>query len=256
MTTMKNKMINLGAGMVLMAGLVVAPSTFAFDSAALTKSLVASPVSERTATAADLVSKASAADKQAVAQAVVKAAIGLNASAAGDIVSMIAKQNPSLASIVAVTAATLQPKQLGVITKAAVTAAPSEVANIVAALIKSSPKNYSVIADAAAEAAPSSSREILAAVAANVPNLQTLIQGAVAGYAMSDVNLPVQMILNQVSTSSDTASTAPQPVSPATPILSPVGSGVGGPFQTISGTPTAITVFTAEPTGTRTYGSY
>jgi len=249
-------MINLGAGVVLMAGLVVAPSTFAFDSAALTKSLVASPVSERTATAVDLVSKASAADKQAVAEAVVKSAIGLNPSAASDIVSAIAHQTPSVAPIAAVTAATLQPKQMAAITKAAVAAAPSEVANIVAALIKSSPKNYSVIADAAAEAAPSSSREILAAVAANVPNLQTLIQGAVAGYAASDVNLPVPMILNQVSPSSDTASTAPQPVSPATPILSPVGAGIGAPFQTISGTPTVVTVFTAEPTGTRTYGSY
>jgi len=246
---MKNKMFNWAAGVALIAGLAVSPSALASDSADFTKALSNSPLLERPAKAAGLVTQASAADKQSVAAAVVKAAVALNPSSASDIVSAVARDNPAVAPVAAVTAATLQPKRLGPIAKAAVAAAPSEAANIVAALIKAFPKDYSLIAVAAAEAAPSAGREILLAVADSVPSLQTFIQGAIAGFSANDANLPVQAILSQALAANPSAPLPTPVISPNAPVLSGPGTGVGAPFQPV-GTPTVITAFTPE-TGKR-----
>jgi hypothetical protein len=160
------------------------------------------------------VAAAPAADKQDVAVAAVKAAIGLNPASAVAIVSAVARDNPSTAPLAAVTAATLQYKQLGLIAQAAVAAAPSETGKIVAALIKEFPKDYSLIAAAASVGAPSAGREILKAVADNVPALQPAIQGAIAKFAANDINLPVLAILSQSAAPATT-----QPTATLTPLM-------------------------------------
>lgn len=116
---MKNNLISLVSRMTLIAGLAVSLPVLASNSADLNKALAGSSAVELPAKAADLVAKASAADKQKVAAAVVKAAVGVNPAAVVAIVSAVARENPSAASVTAVTATTLQHKRIGQIAKAA-----------------------------------------------------------------------------------------------------------------------------------------
>jgi hypothetical protein len=240
------KIISLTGCAALIAGLAIAPAALASNSADATKALAGSTVLELPGKAADLVAKASAADKQNVAAATVKAAIGLNPSAVIDIVSAVARENPATAPVAAVTAAILQHKRIDQIAKAAVAAAPSQAAKIVAALIKEFPRDYGVIAIAAAEGAPSAGREILAVVAQHVPALQTYIQGAMAGFAANDGNLPIQAILMQSYNQAVTAGaavSAPAPTVSATtgtPSLSP--TVINAPF-----TPPTAPIITIGP---------
>jgi hypothetical protein len=194
---MQTNITRVISSVALIAVIVVSPAVFASNSADVTKVLASSTALELPAKAASLVAKASAADKQNVTVAVVKAAIGINPSAAVAIVSSVARENPATAPLAAVTATTLQHKRIDLITKAAAAAAPSEAARIVAALIKEFPQDYGVIAIAAAEGVPSAGREILAVVADYVPALQSSIQASTATFAANDGNVPVQAILSQ-----------------------------------------------------------
>jgi hypothetical protein len=193
---MKANITRVISNMALIAGLAVSLTALASNSADVTKILAGSTALELPAKAANLVAKASAADKQNVAIAVVKAAIRINPSAAVAIVSAVARENPATAAVAAVTAAILQHKRLDLITKAAAAAAPSEAAKIVAALIREFPQSYGIIAIAAAEGAPAAGREILAVVADYVPALQSGIQSAITSFAANG-NVPVQAILSQ-----------------------------------------------------------
>ncbi|MGA2541428.1 MAG: hypothetical protein ABSG78_07670 [Verrucomicrobiota bacterium] len=248
---MRNKVISLMSGLSLVAGLAVGPAVLASDSADVTKALAGSTALELPAKAANLVAKASAADKKNVAVAAVKAAVALNPSAATDIVSAVARENPAMAPVAAVTAATLQHKQIGLIAKAAAAAAPSEAGKIVAALIKEFPKDYGVIAIAAAEGAPSAGREILAVVAEYVPALQALIQGATA----NNGNVAVLAIISQALASGFAVSTTvPQPTQPAAPIIPSLSAPVITPAPFVPlGTVITYTTTTLEPTGPRSY---
>jgi len=247
---MKTKMISLISGLSLVAGLAVVPAALASNSASVTKALAGSTALDLPSKTAGLVAKASAADKQSMAIAAVKAAVTLNPSIATKIVSSVAGENPSLAPVVAVTAATLQHKQIGLITKSAVAAAPTEATKIVAAMLKEFPKDYGVIAIAASEAAPSAGREILAVVAQYVPGLQALIQGATS----DNGTFPVQSVIRQATTE-DLIATVPQQTLPGatpTPELSPPTVTPGG-FQTFGGSPVILTSSsgTQTETGTR-----
>jgi hypothetical protein len=195
--TMTNKINNLVSSVALIAGLAVSPCAFALSSADVSKDLAGLTAQELPAKAAGLVAKVAAADKQDVAVAVVKAAIGLNPAGSVTIVSQVARENPTTAPAVAVTAVTLQHKRIGMIAKAAATAAPSEAAKIVAALIKEFPRDYGVIALAVSEGAPKARREILAVVADNVPALQPYIQATLANFSATDGSIPIQAILSQ-----------------------------------------------------------
>jgi hypothetical protein len=249
---MKNNVISLISGMSLVAGLVISPVALASNSADVTKALAGSTALELPAKTANLVAKASAADKQSVAVAAVKAAVALNPSATIAIVSAVARDNPAMAPVAAVTAVTLQHNQIGLITKAAVAAAPSEAAKIVAALIKEFPKDYGVVAIAAAEGAPSAGQEILAVVANYVPALQALIQGVTA----NNGNVSVPAIISQALASDYPVSTTavPQPTTPATPIVPSLSPPVitSSPFVPL-GTVSTYTTTTLEPTGPRNY---
>jgi hypothetical protein len=204
----------------------------------VTKALSGSSSLELPAKAASLVTQASAADKQDVAAAVVKAAVGLNPAAAVAVVSAGVRDNPSTAPAAVLAAVTLQHKQIGLVVKAAATAAPSEAGSIVAAMIKEFPKDYSVIAIAAAEGAPSAGREILTIVANDVPALQPSIQNAISGFAANDGNLPVLAILSQSSSPAPVSSvapvmlTTPMTTSAAEPMLA--GPSFGAPFTPVT----------------------
>jgi hypothetical protein len=214
---MKAKITRVISSVALIAGLGVSPSVLASNSADVTKALAGCTALELPARAANLVAKASAADKQNVAVAVVKAAVGLNPSAAVAIVSTVARDNPATAPLAAVTAATLQHQRIDLITKAAANAAPSEAARIVAALIKEFPRDYGVIAIAAAEGAPSAGREILAVVADYVPALQAPILASTAAFAANNGNVPVQAILSQSYNQALTSGVAVSTQMPSTP---------------------------------------
>ena len=260
-------MISLVTSVALIAGLAVPPAVLASSLADVTKSLAGSPALELPAKAANLVATASAADKQDVAVAAVKAAVGLNPASAVAIVSAVARDNPSTAPVAAVTAATLQHKQIGLITKAAVVAAPTEAGKIVAALIKEFPKDYSLIAVAAAEGAPLIGREILKAVADNVPALQPAIQGAIAKFAANDSNLPVLAILSQsnVQAAASAAPATPQAPATLTPVMITVDTPLlatptfGLPFTPVTTinniSPSQTTAQQPYPSGSRPYGS-
>jgi hypothetical protein len=195
--TMKTSIISMISGVALITGFALSPVALASDSTAVTKALAGSTAVELPAKAASLVANASGVNKQNVTVAVVKAAVGVNPSAAIAIVSAVAHENPATAPFAAVTAVTLQHQRIDKLTKAAAAAAPSEAAKIVAALIKEFPKDYGVIAVAAAEGAPSAGRDILAVVADYVPALQPAIQAVIAKFAAKDGNVPVQAILSQ-----------------------------------------------------------
>jgi guanyl-specific ribonuclease Sa len=241
---MKPRIISLVASVTLIAGLAVPPAAFASDSSDVTKALAGSSAQELPAKAANLVTKASATDKEDVAVAVVKAAVGLNPAAAVAVVSAVVRGNPSAAPVAAVTAAKLQHKQIGLVAKAAVAAAPSEAGKIVAALIKEFPKDYSVIAIAGAEGAPLAGREILSSVADNVPALQPAIQGAIAMFAADDSNIPVLAIMSQINLNNQAPATA-VPVS-LTPTMITVGGTPGG-SSSLAG-PTFLPPFTPVTT--------
>jgi len=183
--------------MVLIAGLAISPCVIASSSIDASKELAGSTAQELPAKAAQLVTKASATEKQDVAAAVVKAAIELNPASVLSVVSAMSRENPATAPVVAVNAVTLQHKRIGIITRAAAAAAPSQASKIAAALIKEFPRDYGVIALAVSEGAPKSGREILAVVAEYVPALQPYIQATLANFAATDGNVPMQAILSQ-----------------------------------------------------------
>jgi hypothetical protein len=194
---MKTTIVSVIKTTALMAALAVSPGAFASNSTDMAKALAGSSALELPAKAASLVAKATAVNKKDVTIAVVKAAIGVNPSAAVAIVSAVARENPAVAPVTAVAAVTVQHKKIDLITKAAASAAPAQATNIVAALIKEFPQDYGVIAIAASEGAPSASRDILAVVADYVPALQAAIQGSIAGFSANDGRVPVQAILSQ-----------------------------------------------------------
>src|ERR1039458_7661411 len=69
LTAMKNKVISLMSGLAMVAGLAVGPAVLASNSADVTKALAGSTALELPAKAANLVAKASTADKKNVAVA-------------------------------------------------------------------------------------------------------------------------------------------------------------------------------------------
>jgi hypothetical protein len=215
---MKAKIAYLISSAALIAGLAVSPAALASITSDVAKTLAGSTPLELPAKAANLVAQASAADKENVTVAVVKAAIGINPSAAVAIVSTVARENRTVAPIAAVTAATLQRNRIDQIAKAAAAAAPSEAAKIVTALIREFPQGYGVIAIAAAEGAPTAAREILAVVADFVPALQSGIQNATASFAGNKGTLPVQAILSQSYNQALSSGTAVKFQVPATSI--------------------------------------
>jgi len=271
---MKNTKINLISSVAIVVGLAVSPAGHALDSADASKALAGSSALELPGKAADLVAKASSADKQSVAVAAVKAAVALNPSATVAIVSAMVRETPAAAPVIAITATTMQHKRMGLIVKAAASAAPSEAAKIVAAMLKEFPREYGIIALAAAQGSPKSGLEILAVVGNSNPSLQPYIQAATAKIASTDGEMPVQAILNQsydqalafgaispAGQSKDITLAQTPTTGNSLPIFSPVldGPTLVPPFSTNIQNTNVITTNSStvvtQTTGSRPYGS-
>ncbi|HMJ89090.1 MAG TPA: hypothetical protein VK530_04705 [Candidatus Acidoferrum sp.] len=130
---------------------------------------------ELPARAASTISAVSKADRAALVDDVVRAALGVNASGGSLLVGAIARSTPDVAADSAVTATSLQPKQLLPITKAAIGGAPGEAEAIVSALTKARPAAFATIGIAAVEVAPGSAEAILNGITEANPTLKSLI---------------------------------------------------------------------------------
>lgn len=271
-------------GLLLLSGFLISPVLFASDSVDVTKSLAGSTALELSGNAANLVASAAPAQRNDVAVAVVRTAVGMNPGAVVAIVSAVVREDPASAPAVAVSATVLQPRRVGLIAKAAVAAAPAQAAKVVAALIKQFPQNYGIIAAAAAEGAPLSGREILAAVGESIPALKAPIQDLSSHFA-ANTSLPVQTVLSQsydqainagatvaLLTSIDSAAGASSvakpvayaPAAPTAPLSLPTVSGpsvsgpiLGPPFTGSNPSPTTYSPSqtTVEQSGGRNYAS-
>jgi hypothetical protein len=158
-----------------------------------TKTLSAVKAAELPAKAADLVSQAKKADRQATTINVVKAALGINPAAAPAIVGAIARAVPEMAIIAASTAAAEQPKQVVAIAKAAAAGAPSQISGIVRVACRAVPNEYRNIAVGVSQTVPGAGSEILKGVASAFPELKPAIEGALAGHGGSAASVAVTL---------------------------------------------------------------
>jgi hypothetical protein len=236
----------LGAS-VAMAKETVAPNPFK-------ETLRSVPAAELPAKAAQLVSEAKAAAREATTIDVVKAAVGMNPAAAPAIVGAIARAVPDMAPAAAAAAAAEQPPQAALIAKAAAAAAPSKAAKIVTAVCRAVPSDYRAIANAVSEAVPSAGKEIVKAVGAALPNLNPHIEHAMISYSGSVPT--VAGVLDQAAQSAASATAAPDAATPA-PVMgwNSRGATIGAPYIPLSGTPTNVTPGTSGevPPGGRNY---
>ena len=194
---MKNNAIGLCGAVLASVALCLGQPLVAGQTIDPAKALAGVSVLDVPAKAASLVSQAVEAEKIAMAESVVKAAVRLHPTADTAIVGAVAQTTPKSAPIAAVTAATLQHKRLDLIVKAAAAAAPAQASKIVTAMIREFPADYGVIAVAAAEGAPEEGRAILSVVADYVPALQPAIEHATASFSPREKVVPVQAVLMQ-----------------------------------------------------------
>lgn len=126
--------------------------------------------------AAELVKRAPASQRLAIALAVTQQAIALNPSLTVSVVSEVSRAEPSVAGDVAVIAASLQPKNLAAITHAAIKGAPSKHKQIVIALSRANPTEFPKIAGAAQMALPAEQRiNVFHSLAEALPGLRPML---------------------------------------------------------------------------------
>jgi hypothetical protein len=139
-----------------MAALCVALATFTVISAsALTsiqvqeikQAVLAVPVPEMPAKAAELVSKADKKDRQAVAVTAVRAAVLKHRAAAPLVISAISEAAPELAPAVAVAASEVVNDQAPQIARAAAISAPTQAPEVIAAVSKAVPSQATLVAE-------------------------------------------------------------------------------------------------------------
>jgi hypothetical protein len=137
------------------------------------------PVLEVPEHAAQMVARASPADRPAVAREVVQAVTALSRSGITPYaVSAICKAAPDVAPHVAATAASLQPQDAVPIAKAAVAAAPAYAENIVFAVCLEAPQAFALVAVAASEEVPNRPQEIYRGVANALPDVGQRLERA------------------------------------------------------------------------------
>ena len=191
-----------------------------------TKSFQNVSAAELPATAAGVVARASAKEREATTEAVVKAAVGLNPASAPAIVGAIARTTPDMAATAARVAAALQPKQAGAIARAAAEAAPSMAGRIVEAVCKVVPSAFREVANAVAQVVPKANSEILDGVASALPSMKGAIAQAQGRAGSGNSVDSVLQSANQIST-------------PTTPTVSSFrGPMISGPYVPITTPPT------------------
>jgi hypothetical protein len=139
-----------------MAALCVALATFTVTSASALTSIqvqeikhavLAVPVPEMPAKAAELVAKAEHKDRQAVAVTAVRAVVQKHRSAAPLVISAVSKAAPDLAPAIAVAASELDNNQAGQIARAAALSAPTQAAEVIAAVSKAVPSQATSVTE-------------------------------------------------------------------------------------------------------------
>jgi len=218
------------------------------------KVLTALPAAELPAKAADLVSQAKAADREATTVNVVKAALAINPAAAPAVVGAIAQTVPEMASVAAGTAAAAQPRRASAIAKAAAAGAPSQAASVVKAVCRVVPKDYRNVALAVSEAVPGANKDIVLAVEAALPDLKPSLDRALAGYGGNYA--PLSDILSQVAPSSTPVAQPHATTVMAGSRLSR-GPAIGPPYVNPPATITNVTTGTSGevPPGGRNYAA-
>lgn len=229
------------------------------------KTLTAVPAAELPVKAADLVSQAKPAERQATTINVVKAAVGINPAAAPAIVGAIARAVPEMAAVAASTAAVEQPKQAAAIAKAAAAAAPVQAGAIAQAVCRVVPKEYLSIASAVSQAAPQANKEIVNAVCFALPELKPSIMKVLGGYGGNVVSVAATLeqaaSVAQVRTATEGAPTitTTRPTSPTVLVGAPMARGPasGPPYVNLTGATTnVVTGTTGEvPSGGRNYAA-
>ena len=127
---------------------------------AINKTIKAAPAADLPVKAAELVTQSAKKEKEAVAVAVVRAAIAKKPAIAVSIVSSVVKAAPFTAPAVAAAAAKLAPDQLEAIATAAALAAPELADKIVAAIVDVYPKAEERVAKAVMLAVPQAQAKI------------------------------------------------------------------------------------------------
>ncbi len=157
------------------------------DIANVKKAVANVPAPELAAKASDLVGKALAADREAVATTAVRAIVTKNAAVAASVVASIAATAPEVAPAAAATAAEIAPDQAEKIAKAAALAAPSAASKIAAAVAKTNARHAARIARAVMSALPKSAGKIADAVIAAVPSAKAQVESFSQIFAGSPV---------------------------------------------------------------------
>jgi hypothetical protein len=219
---------------------------------------------ELPAQAAQLVTAASADQREDTTKSVVLQALAERPMTAPAVVGAIAKSSPDMAPTAAVTAVVQQPTQIGQITKAATAAAPQMASKIAFALCQKFPTQFNLVAMAATEGAPQAGKDILAAIASAVPSVKLYItqsQASTFAGVISDAQSSVEAAAKSANTTPEmvlaSASSTPyNSAFPYTTIALPAPTP-GPPFQTPgNGTPAYITgsqLTVVTPGGGRNY---
>src|SRR5437762_12751867 len=127
---------------------------------AINKTIKEAPAADLAVKAAEMVTQSAKKEKEAVAVAVVRAAIAKKRAIAVSIVSSVVKAAPFTAPAVAAAAAKLAPDQIEAISVAAALAAPELADKIVAAIAEVYPKAEERVAKAVMLAVPQSQAKI------------------------------------------------------------------------------------------------
>ena len=199
----------------------------------LRTSLSRSPIAEVPAKAAELVSQAKAADRDAVAVEVVKLVVRAHPTMTVATVGLISARCPESAGTAAAAAAKLQPKQATLIAKAAAAAAPAQAGAIVQAVGRVV-SNRSEVALAVSEAAPDATLEILNSLKEIMPSLKASIDAVIASFNGSVPSVAaVYYRVNSAATGSLAGNSPTVPTS--------AGSGLRGPTITAPYVPLVTT---------------
>lgn len=220
---MKRNQVTLA---VLLAALsfFAAPSANAIsrsDIVAIKKAVADVPAAEMAATAAQLVSQATAADRQQVAVTAVREIASKRPAVLVAVVAAIAKVAPDVSVAVATEAAKLVGKQAAEIAKAAATGAPEQADKIAAAVAKVSPKAATTVAREVALVAPEQTTRIVEHVLASVPAAQTAISADATITRLSQRSAGTQGPTGNITTRPGTISGAPAPVVPPSSVGAP-----------------------------------
>jgi hypothetical protein len=175
---MKATIITASVALLLAVHVPAADSTPAVN---YKQALSAVSVLEMPATAAQLVTRADAQQREVVTAAVVNNAADLKPTALPAVVGAIAKAQPDMAATAAAVAAAAQPKLAAEISKAAAAAAPKQALAIVAAVTKALPAAARNVALAVAEVAPDAAPTLIAQ--ANQVSSTTTASAETAGTA-------------------------------------------------------------------------